>query len=132
MDEKLKHLEFIQQAITRMASNSFMLKGWTVTLVVGLFAFANIKEMDSKFILLAFIPAIFFWILDGYFIQQEKKYRDLYKEVSAKQYHQIDFSMDASVFKWYLLLAIFSPTLVLFYVPILFIIVIALKYLPIL
>lgn len=72
MDEKLKHLEFIQQAITRMASNSFMLKGWTVTLVVGLFAFANIKEMDSKFILLAFIPAIFFWILDGYFIQQEK------------------------------------------------------------
>ncbi len=29
MDAKLKHLEMIQAVITRMAHNSFLLKGWT-------------------------------------------------------------------------------------------------------
>jgi hypothetical protein len=130
MENKLKHLEFIQQTITRLASNSFLLKGWTVTLVVGLFAFANIKDMESKYILLAFIPAYFFWVLDGYFLQQERKYRDLYKKVSVKHVDCIDFSMNTSKFKRYLLAAIFSPTLILFYLPILFIIYLALKFLP--
>lgn len=32
MDNKLKHLELIQGVINRMASNSFKLKGWAVTL----------------------------------------------------------------------------------------------------
>ncbi len=32
MEQKIKHLEFIQAAINRMAGNSFLLKGWTVTL----------------------------------------------------------------------------------------------------
>ena len=38
---KLKHLEFIQGIITRMANNSFMLKGWAVTLVAGIFALSS-------------------------------------------------------------------------------------------
>ena len=38
MEKKLKHLEFIQNAINRMASNSFIIKGWCITLIVGLFA----------------------------------------------------------------------------------------------
>ncbi len=129
MESKLKHLEFIQQVITRMAANSFLLKGWTVTLVVGLFAFANIKDMNSRYILLAFIPAIFFWVLDGYFLQQERKYRDLYKKVSVKAANAIDFSMDVSSFKYHLIGAIFSATLLIFYGPILFVIYLAFKYL---
>lgn len=31
----LKYLEFIEAAIARMAANSFLLKGWAVTLIVG-------------------------------------------------------------------------------------------------
>lgn len=38
MDARLKHLEFIQKAVQRMASNSFTLKGWSVVLVSALFA----------------------------------------------------------------------------------------------
>ena len=37
MDRKMKHLEMIQGVISRMANNSFMLKGWAVTLVAGIF-----------------------------------------------------------------------------------------------
>ena len=45
MDKKLKHLEMVQGVINRMASNSFMLKGWAVTLVAGIFALAG-KDTD--------------------------------------------------------------------------------------
>jgi hypothetical protein len=31
MEAKLKHLEFIQRVIDRMASSFFQFKGWTVT-----------------------------------------------------------------------------------------------------
>ena len=35
---KIQHLQMILGIINRMASNSFALKGWTVTLVVGVYA----------------------------------------------------------------------------------------------
>ena len=31
MDRKMKHIEMIQGVISRMTRNSFMLKGWTIT-----------------------------------------------------------------------------------------------------
>ena len=45
MENKLKHLEMIQGIINRMASNSFALKGWSVTLVAGIFA---LSSKDAK------------------------------------------------------------------------------------
>ena len=33
MENKRAHLEMIQAVITRMAGNSFLIKGWSVTLV---------------------------------------------------------------------------------------------------
>ena len=40
-DEKLtKHVELVQSVIDQMAGNSFLLKGWSVTPVAGLFALA--------------------------------------------------------------------------------------------
>lgn len=46
MENKLKHLEMIQGIINRMASNSFALKGWSVTLVAGIFALSS-KDASS-------------------------------------------------------------------------------------
>jgi hypothetical protein len=40
MESKLKHLELVQGVINRMAGNSFILKGWSVTLTSALFALA--------------------------------------------------------------------------------------------
>ena len=40
MENKLKHLEFIQNVINRMANTSFLLKGWSITIIAGLFAFS--------------------------------------------------------------------------------------------
>jgi hypothetical protein len=42
MESKLKHLEFIQAAISRMAANSSLFKGWAVTIAAALSAFAAV------------------------------------------------------------------------------------------
>jgi hypothetical protein len=51
-EKKLKHLEFIQGVISRMASNLFLLKGWTITLIAALFALAA-KDSKPGYALLA-------------------------------------------------------------------------------
>jgi hypothetical protein len=97
-ENKLKHLEFIQNIITRMNANSFVIKGWSVTLVSALFALAADKA-NLKFVLIAYLPVIVFWALDGFFLSQEKQYRELYKEVAAKDAKDIDFNLNASKFQ---------------------------------
>lgn len=129
MEPKIRYLEMIQNVINRMASNSFLLKGWTVTIVVGLFIFANKADnMDPIYIFLALIPAIFFWILDGYFLHQEKLYRELYNNATKISPDKIDFSMNATSFKGEIATwraVIFSTTLNYFYIPIIFVILVA-------
>jgi hypothetical protein len=117
MESKRKHLEFLQNVITRMNSNSFLIKGWTITLVSALFALAA-KDANVKYVLVSYIIIPVFWILDGFYISQERQYRDLYKEVCNKSENQINFSMDASKFnigKRIWLCGIFSKTLIPFY-----------------
>ena len=36
MESKIEHLKMIQGIITRMNTNSFQIKGWTITLVSAL------------------------------------------------------------------------------------------------
>lgn len=54
MDNKLKHLELIQGVINRMASNSFKLKGWAVTLASGIFAWQVKNQIKCIFLLLMY------------------------------------------------------------------------------
>lgn len=91
-------MEFIQAVINRLSHNSFLLKGWSVVLVSALFA---LSAGDSKpaFIFLAYIPALIFWGLDGYFLLEEKKFRKLYDHVREFEESEINFSMDTSVVK---------------------------------
>jgi len=97
MDNKLKHLEFIQNVIARMNNNSFLIKGWTVTLVSALFALAA-KDSNKNYVLVSFVVVPTFWILDGFFISCERQYRDLYNNVAAKAETQIDFNMNTKAY----------------------------------
>lgn len=95
MENKIKHLELIQGVINRMASNSFMLKGWAVTLVAGIFVLAG-KDTDKLYFLVAYIPVIVFWWLDAYYLLQERLYRSLYEKVRKTNEKDIDFSLKAT------------------------------------
>jgi len=81
-DDQRKHLEFIQNIITRMNTNSFQIKEWTVILVSALLAlYASTK--NPFFILAGVFPAIIFWFLDTYYLTQERKFRGLYNDVAG-------------------------------------------------
>ncbi len=81
-EEKIKHLEFIQAVITRMNTNSFQIKSWTVTIVSALLAiYASSKNVN--FILIGLLPVIVFWLLDAYYLMQERKFRGLYNDVAG-------------------------------------------------
>lgn len=93
MEAKLKHLEFILSTIERMATHSFTVKGWSVTLVSALFALAA-KDANIRFVLIAYLPILMFWGLDAFFLHQEKLFRALYNAVRVLPEAAIDFSMD--------------------------------------
>lgn len=93
MENQRKHLDMIQAIVTRLAGNSFLLKGWNVTLVTALFAFAA-KDSKAYFVYLAYLPAVTFWLLDGYYLWQERTYRALFDVIRKKDESDIDFSMD--------------------------------------
>lgn len=112
--DKHKHLEMIQGVINRLASNSFSIKQWTVMLVSALLVLVA-REGSSVPIWVALVPVIAFWGLDGYFLRQERRFRNLYMDVCETDECEITFSMnDERKSKSYWRAAI-SVTLVSYY-----------------
>ena len=97
-EHKLKHLDFIQLTITRLAANSFLLKAWTVTLIAALFVLAG-KDSNQEYLVIAYLPTLAFWALDSYYLHQEKLFRELYNRVRKLEEANIDFSMATDGFK---------------------------------
>ncbi|MFA5000775.1 MAG: hypothetical protein WC531_00900 [Candidatus Paceibacterota bacterium] len=116
MEAKLKHLGFIQDTINRMAKNSFLLKGWALTVIGGLLAL-SLKEMICQYLFISLAALIFFWLLDSYYLCQEKLFIRLYDKTRDLPGDQINFSMNTDSFKtktgW--LKCCFSRTISLFY-----------------
>lgn len=114
---KIKHLEFLQNIISRMSLNSFLIKGWSITLLSALFVLLA-QNANDRYVLIAYFAIAIFWIMDGFYLSKERQYRSLYIEVSAKNEVDIDFSMDTSNYSkgrnsWFA--SIFSVTLLPFY-----------------
>lgn len=81
MDDKQKHLEFIQNIIARLNSNSYQIKSWTITIVAAVLAlYASTQKTD--FILVGIFPTIIFWLMDAYCLRQERRFRGLYNDVA--------------------------------------------------
>jgi len=81
-ETKKQHLEFIQNVITRMNTNSFQIKGMAVAIVSALLAI-YVATTDVAFIFLSIVPTILFWLLDSYYLQQERKFRGVYNNVAG-------------------------------------------------
>lgn len=122
MNDKHKHLEFIQHTIHRLADNSFRLKQWSVFLATASLALLTQQSTSTGWAcLISLIPVFIFWGLDGYFLWQERLYRKLYNQVRILNENEIDFSMNTypfqtnpkPFFQW--LCATLSKTLFPFY-----------------
>ena len=80
--EIIQHLEFIQNIINRMNSNSFQIKEWMITVVSALLALYA-SSSNETYIFVAIVPTLMFWFLDAYYLQQERKFRAVYNDVLA-------------------------------------------------
>jgi hypothetical protein len=115
-DFMIKELEIIQGIINRMANNSFLIKGWTITLVV-----VTLLLKGNKYhTFIAFIPILVFWFLDAYFLRLERLYRRLYNWVKDNRLKTKDFLFDLNYKRFEkeeqsILRIMFSITLGLFY-----------------
>ncbi|MFU2077987.1 hypothetical protein [Avibacterium endocarditidis] len=70
-----KEIDLLQACITRMANNSFVIKGWAITLVSLILTLNN---NQSKFNWIIIIPILAFWYLDAFFLNTERVYRTQY------------------------------------------------------
>jgi len=99
---RVKHLELIQTAVTRMGQNSFTVRGWSVTLVSVVFALIAAKDAPPLAALIALIPAVVFWGLDAYYLRQERLFRQLYEaaavDLTRGTTHITVFSMNPSAY----------------------------------
>jgi len=92
----MKEIEIIQSTIKRMSSNSFWIKGWTITLVVVTLLLKGTEEQA----LIAFIPLLVFWFLDSYFLWQERMYRKLYDWVIANRMKTDEYMFDMNSYRF--------------------------------
>jgi len=74
---ELETIGTIQHIINRMATNSFIIKGWTVA-VLGIILLLNGTRYQAS---IAVFALLVFWYLDAYFLRQKKTYRTLYNEI---------------------------------------------------
>ena len=92
-EQVVKHLEIIQGVINRLAHNSFLIKGWSMTILAAAILFIARSDSFSGCLVLAFIiPVVSFWILDGYFLWQERLFRGVYNDVRLQK--ETDFAMN--------------------------------------
>ncbi len=78
----IKHLEILQDIITRMAGNGAACKTWAIPVITGIIAFSVEKQCIPIWVSL--IPAIMFFVLDSFYHGLERHFIDTQKEFVAK------------------------------------------------
>ena len=80
-----KELDLIQAVVTRLAQNSFYVKGWSITLVSVVLALGKDQVLTTaqRPWLLGLVLVVWgvFWYLDAYFLRQERLFLKLYEYV---------------------------------------------------
>ena len=115
--DRREHLLMIQRTISRMSSNSFLTRGWAVTIFTGLYTLYATKQNDLLLGIIAAIVCIF-WSMDSYYLGLERAFRDLYDEVRKSKSSLVDFKMQGQMkHRW--LKAMTSPIFLISYLPVL-------------
>lgn len=115
-EQVIKHLEIIQGVINRLANNSFLIKSWSMTIISVAILFISRNQNFSEYIILSFlIPVLGFWILDGYFLWQERIFRGIYNDVRKQESTNFEMTISHQMKKIKWVNSIFSKTLNVFY-----------------
>jgi hypothetical protein len=91
-----KEIDLIQDCIKRMANNSFLIKGWMLSISGIILAIVFNKDTSNIYPATWIIGAVIFcfWYLDAYFLRMERMYRYLYEWVISHRLESEDFMYD--------------------------------------
>jgi hypothetical protein len=96
-EKRLKYLDMLQSVISRMASNQFTIRTWSIGLGTAVMGYVAAKDQHPTAAMLALLPASVFWLLDGYYLALERKFRALFETASQQQDDTPNFSFAAAV-----------------------------------
>lgn len=80
-----KEIDLVQNCISRMANNSFLLKGWAVSLVAVILAIIHEKINPIHISIILSSIILCFWYLDAFFLRTERMYRELYNWIIVER-----------------------------------------------
>lgn len=125
---KVTGLGFLQSIISRMANNSFYIKGWVLTLFLAIIVLKKEISYSSCTLEIAIIMVtLLFCFLDAYYLQQEKIFRELYNYLSGSEKKDENFLninpksekyKDVKDIKSPYIKSFKSPSILLFYIAI--------------
>ncbi|MEO9967167.1 MAG: hypothetical protein ABJF11_15315 [Reichenbachiella sp.] len=113
---KLKYLEFVQNIVSRMNQNSFVIKSLTITLVT---AYITLKRSDItiEYTVFGALLILIMWGLDSYYLYTERRYRNLFNDIASKR-NDTSFSLEVSMEPRLYVKTLFSGTLIIVYMSI--------------
>lgn len=99
MEAKIRHLEMIQDSVTREANNSLRVEGFTMLMLIGTVALllwdsARTDTIPFVFGIVLILIVAFLFLLDFYFIRQSGLFKILYNQARTLPEDEIDFSME--------------------------------------
>ena len=90
----VEYLSLIQNNISRMAGNSALMKGFAATFLAAVFGMAVATDIEWQYLMIAAIPIIGFINLDVYYLQLEKRYRNLYRLITDRKLRRYNCELD--------------------------------------
>jgi len=81
-EDRRKHFDFIQAAVSRMSSSSSTAKGWLLPVVTATYGYAA-SQRSAEVALLGMAAVGLFAFLDAHYLRQERAFRALYRAAVA-------------------------------------------------
>ena len=102
VDEMHKEIDLLQSCIDRMAKNSFMIKGWFVSIYAVILALLPEKVDVMLLCVVLIVVNILFWYLDGVYLRDEKIYRRIYQwvvEARKQNDRELMYQLELNLYK---------------------------------
>ena len=135
-EDLYKELDLIQNCIDKASHNSFVIKGWTITLIAVILALFPEKFNRQFLAVIVIVSTVALWYLDAFFLKVDRLYRWKYDWVIKNRPRNQENMFNLDPYNVAMLgqnrkgnnrrvpcvvSVMFSWTLIIFYVPILII-----------
>lgn len=89
----IREITIVQDIMRGLEAKSFLIKGWTVALVVA----ALLLDGSRSYAFLGFVAILGFWVYDAYHVWQVRLYAKLHQWISENRLEISDHLFDMSV-----------------------------------